>query len=205
MLKQRLPVSTFNIPVAEIRHGYRSACISMWYDIRMLLKPIPDHPGYFASDEGDIYSILRSKTGSPKKRKVTIDYHGRAIINLQAPPGSKFTTKTYSVSILILTAFKGPRPKGDYQCSHLNGNALDNRPVNLEWETRAQNEARKEEHGTIMRGELNGRAKLTEQDIRDIRQALANGATQMDMARKYLTTQSNIWDIKERNSWKHVK
>lgn len=52
----------------------------------------------------------------------------------------------HHVHTLVLTAFKGPRPKGK-EARHLNGKPADNRLVNLEWATRSRNHQDKKYHG----------------------------------------------------------
>jgi len=51
------------------------------------------------------------------------------------------------IHVLVLLAFVGPRPEGQ-QARHLNGNATDNRRVNLAWGTPKQNTADSIRHGT---------------------------------------------------------
>ena len=46
--------------------------------------------------------------------------------------------KCIRVSHAVLEAWGFPRPKG-YECDHINGNHTDNRLVNLEWVTPAEN------------------------------------------------------------------
>ncbi len=48
---------------------------------------------------------------------------------------------------LVLLAFKGPRPDGQY-CRHLNGVPTDNRLANLAWGTKSENTFDKVGHGT---------------------------------------------------------
>jgi hypothetical protein len=56
--------------------------------------------------------------------------------------------KSYQGHILILLAFKGPKPKGKEGC-HKNGLRSDNRIRNLYWGTRSQNIADAKRHGTF--------------------------------------------------------
>jgi hypothetical protein len=53
-------------------------------------------------------------------------------------------------------------------------------------------------------GERNVKAKLTEDQVREIRQHYRNGALQVDLARQYGVRQANISDIVRRETWKHV-
>lgn len=56
----------------------------------------------------------------------------------------------------------------------------------------------------LARGSRQGSAKLTEQDVMDIREAWANGANQKRLAEKYGIDKQNVWGIIHRKSWKHV-
>ncbi len=52
------------------------------------------------------------------------------------------------------------------------------------------------------RGELNGNAKLTEEDIRFIR---TSGLTNRELRERFNTTQSHITNIQKFRAWRHVK
>lgn len=47
--------------------------------------------------------------------------------------------KTYKVAQLVCEAFNGPKPFPSAVCMHLDENAANNRPGNLEWGTQKQN------------------------------------------------------------------
>jgi len=54
------------------------------------------------------------------------------------------------------------------------------------------------------RGDRNGNAKLTEEDIRDIRRRAGKGKSQRALAREYGVSEGTIWGIIHRKTWKHV-
>ena len=54
-------------------------------------------------------------------------------------------------------------------------------------------------------GERNRHAKLTEQDVRDIRHAVKNGAVQRQLAKQYGLAAQNLWNLVHRRTWKHVE
>jgi len=54
------------------------------------------------------------------------------------------------------------------------------------------------------KGSRNGRAKLTEENVREIRRSVATGTTQAHLARQYDLDKSTISDIVRRRIWKHV-
>lgn len=58
--------------------------------------------------------------------------------------GRRGISRSFILSILVCTAFHGPRPasiNGDprVDCMHINGNSLDNRAENLKWGTHKEN------------------------------------------------------------------
>ena len=56
-----------------------------------------------------------------------------------------------------------------------------------------------------IRGEQNWNADLTENEIKEIREAYARGVRQQVLAETYQTTQSNISHIVRRVNWAHVQ
>ena len=68
---------------------------------------------------------------------------------------------------LVLRTFVG-EPLPGMQCSHINGNKLDNRLRNLEWVTSKENNRQKRVHDRMAQGERNGWARLTEVDVKRI-------------------------------------
>lgn len=84
--------------------------------------------------------------------------------------------------------------RGEQGCVH---------PQHLRWATAAENEADKLLHGTRAMGEDVHLAKLTEQQVREIR-ALHGKLTQWEIAHRYGVSQAAIWSILARQTWKHV-
>ncbi|CAO0835154.1 HNH endonuclease OS=Streptomyces microflavus OX=1919 GN=Smic_80730 PE=4 SV=1 [Streptomyces microflavus] len=65
---------------------------------------------------------------------------------------------------------------------HLDDNSQNNALVNLRWGSRSENEGDKVQHGTSNRGAGNGWAKLSDDDVREIRRLIGAGATQVAVA-----------------------
>lgn len=107
------------------------------------------------------------------------------------------------VHIVVLRAFVGPCPLG-MEARHLDGVRSNNCLVNLCWGTPVENAADKCLHGTMSCGEFNGRAKLTSDEVRRIRLALAAGSLQRDLAQHYGVSQAVISSISLRKTWKGV-
>jgi group I intron endonuclease len=75
-----------------------------------------------------------------------------------------------------------------------------------EWATgRKHTEQAKARMSLEQRGENNPRAKLTEDDVREIRQMLAHGMSQAEIARKYGVGSYVVSRIKTGQRWGHVK
>jgi hypothetical protein len=110
--------------------------------------------------------------------------------------------RNLSVHRLVCEAFHGPAPFPGAQVRHLDGNRLNNQACNLAWGTVAENRADRDAHGTTARGERHGCAKLTERQVRQIRERYAaGGVTQTHLAKEYGVGQPMISDIVTRRRW----
>ncbi len=109
-------------------------------------------------------------------------------------------SNAHKVASLVLAAFLGPRP-GRMDVSHLNGDRRDDRFENLVYETRKENNDRRFEHGTVVRGSEHYAAKLTEKQVESI---LCSHEPQASLARKYGVHATSIYNIRKRKIWKHV-
>lgn len=106
----------------------------------------------------------------------------------------------WKVATLVCTVFHGPRPDG-HEVAHLNGDPLDNRAENLAWKTPAANQADRIEHGTSNRGTQHGRARLTEEDVKQIRRMAAAGRPQAEMMAQFGIAQTTVSQIVTRKTW----
>ena len=77
-------------------------------------------------------------------------------------------------------------------------------PLHLVAGTHTQNGQDRIEHGIFGKGETHPNAKLTENDVREIRRRYESGETQISLASEYKVSQSTIRDVMHRRSWKHV-
>lgn len=110
-----------------------------------------------------------------------------------------------AVHSLVCTAFHGPRPSPKHQVAHKDGDKTNNAAVNLRWATAKENIADKILHGTMAHSEANGRAKLTIEQVREIRRRMAEGETQKGLAQAYGVAASNISHIATGKNWSYVK
>jgi len=95
------------------------------------------------------------------------------------------------------------------EINHLDGNRSNHHPRNLEIVTRQENTAhafrclpRKKK---AQRGEMNAGAKITAEDVSQIRQLWATGAvTQREIGERFGIKQSTVSCIVRRDTWTHV-
>ena len=97
----------------------------------------------------------------------------------------------------------GEPPAENMQAAHSCGNGHLGcvNPRHLRWATPRENVADKTMHGTRRFGEDHCIAKLTERDVREIRQS---AMTQTALAAKYGVHQATISCIVLRKTWQHV-
>jgi len=168
-------------------------------------RPVEEFTGYDVSNEGRVRGWRKGYRGGFMKRPMPImlstqkDKDGYPTIRLS--DGKR--RKKQRVHSLVLKAFVGPRPEGE-NASHLNGNRMDNRSVNLVWESQKQNIARKKEHGTQQIGENGSSSKLTNKDVRSIRRLDSEGVNFIRLAEMFGVTRQNIGHIVNRSTWTHV-
>lgn len=108
-----------------------------------------------------------------------------------------------AVHRIVARAFTGECPEGE-EVRHGPNGKLDNRASQLCYGTRDQQAEDKVRDGTDSVGVRNGRARLTEDDVRDIRAAYVGGTTQVALAAQYGLTQASVSALLLRKTWRHV-
>lgn len=112
-------------------------------------------------------------------------------------------SKTYMLHRLILSAFiPNPDPSIYTEINHIDGNKDNNSLSNLEWCDRGYNQRHAYKNGLqpSKKGEKNGRSKLTEKDVSQIRQLL-NYFPQSTIAKMFGVSTSTISAIKMGVRW----
>jgi len=167
--------------------------------------PIPGVVGYDVSDFGNVRSYLRKgnyreKVGpAPRLLKIRVREQGqrRAAVSLPGPEG-RYGNR--SVHRLVMAAFVGPCPPG-MEVAHLNGDATDNRLVNLIYATHVVNESHKRGHGTVASGERNGHAKLQGWQVAEMKYLAERGIPQARIAALFDIPRTVVSDVITGKSW----
>jgi hypothetical protein len=169
-------------------------------------RVIPDFPGYRVSDRGRVQScwkrggIVSLMTDEWSDRKLELTKPGYLMVGLVRDG------KIYKrfVHVCVLEAFIGPCPEG-MECRHLDGVKLNNHISNLQWGTKQENMADRKRHGhdPYRPGELNPLAKLTEEQVAEIRRLAAEGVPQKDIAPRFGVNPGTISQIVGGVIWSH--
>ncbi len=173
-------------------------------------RDVPGFPGYRVGDDGSVWSN-RHKHSRPWRRLKCSKNSGNYFqIRLYDGSGLRRRPPLMLVSRLILLAFVGPCPEGMEAC-HNDGDKSNNRPVNLRWDTRVENMADRQKHGKTviphLKGCENPCAKLTPQDVAEIRRLYAAGApkSQYKMAEMFGVSQMTIQRLVTGQSYQDQK
>lgn len=164
-------------------------------------RDIPGFPGYRVGSDGSVWSC-RVHGGirppwrllCPGNRKGDVSY---LVVNLWRQ-GKGYMRYVHR---LVLTAFRGPGQPGAVAC-HVDGNSLNNRVDNLRWGSRKENEADKDRHGRRRRGEKHQNAKLTLNNVRDIRRLRGEGIPASAVAKRFGVSRRHIGKILQGATWK---
>lgn len=110
--------------------------------------------------------------------------------------------KTYLVSRLVCEEVNGPPPTAEHEAAHSCGLGHEGccSPQHLNWATRVENQRDRLRHGTSPRGEQCGMAKLTQDDVRQIR-AMRGEANHAVIADKFGVASSTVCMIQTGKSW----
>lgn len=153
---------------------------------------IPSCPDYFADEDGNIFrngEIIKPQDNGHGYKRIKVSLSGKA-------------TDKY-VHRLVCEAFHGP-PSGGQHARHKNGRRADNRPQNLDWGSKAENEADKRFHGTVVRGEDATNSILTEAIVTQARARAASGERYDQIADSLGFNQRLIASAIRGDRWAHV-
>lgn len=165
-----------------------------------------ENSNYYVTENGDIINGKTQKTLKP----ITISgYYYVSILG-----------KKKSIHSLVANAYL-VKPNGDFEINHKDGNRLNNHYTNLEYVSHLENmqhayknglisiENRKENANnarSIYRTKTNRHtaAKLTKEQVLEIKELLKQGVKQEDIAKKYGVSRTPISHISSGKSWKDI-
>lgn len=156
------------------------------------MRPIPSYPNYFACENGHIWRDghqLSERSNGKGYMQVSLSISGKV--------------HDRYVHRLVCEAYHGPCPN-DRECRHRNGVRSCNQPGNLQWATKAENEADKIIHGTVNSGERNGQAKLNEAMVIEARRRVAAGEQIKDVAADFSMRAARLRDAVRGKKWRHL-
>lgn len=163
--------------------------------------------GYEGTYEVSILGVRRIAPGCgtwpSRMLKQWLDNHGRPCVSLYLH--GKRTI--HRVAHLVADAFLSPKGPTDQVLRHLNDDPTDNRVENLAWGTYSDNrqDAIRNDRLRPQKGVARYNAKLTEDDVREIRRLYATGKfTQQELALQLGVVRSVISNIVKRKAWKHA-
>ena len=165
-------------------------------------KEAPDLPGYLFSNMGRIIG----KRG--KVIKGSRDKDGYVIMAIATRSPDSRMVKAHRK---VYEAHVGPIPEG-MMINHLNGVKDDNRVENLEVTDNRGNQlhsfsvlGRKGANTNPAKGERQGSSKLTEEQVREIRDRNAAGESCYSMAKDYGVNKVTLQRVCYGRGWLHVK
>jgi len=167
----------------------------------------PRFPDYEVSECGDLRRRVNAKINQSGRRlKGVINPDGYVAYTVHKVSGSSTSVRAH---VMVAEAFIGPRPSELHEVAHNNGSRLLNTPDNLRWALRQENSDDRYDHETDPRGTRNGRATITDDDVRYIRKRyyeikVARGNV-AELDNQFNLHRSQIIRIARRQAWSHVQ
>lgn len=174
----------------------------------MQWRVCPGYPAYEVSEYGDVRLVAARPTRRINTRfNGFIDTDGYLRYSLTNAAGDR---KQVLAHVLVAEAFISPAPSEDYEVAHGNGSRVGCHYSVLRWALPIENHSDRAAHGTESKGENNGRAKITEDDVLHIRREYRRVKTErikgglVALEQRYDLHRSTIISIAKGHSWKHV-
>jgi len=155
-------------------------------ELKEMWFPIAEAPDYYISNHGRVLSV---KSGKPVFLKIGTNITGYQHYTLTID-GKR---KSFRAHRLVAQYFI-PNPDNLPEVDHMDKNRGNNRVTNLRWVTTKQN----------IGGSNNGQSKLTEDDVRTIRERKKKGESSSTIALDYPVNARHIRSILSGETWKHL-
>jgi hypothetical protein len=163
-------------------------------------RTLPWLPGYEISESGDVRHTTRKATRPVGYvLKGCIQNDGYRIYKI--PVGG--TKRILKAHRLACEAFHGPSPNVlKREVAHNDGNPGNNHFTNLRWAGRRENDRDRVRHGTDPKGDRNGNARFTWDQVRAIRARFTGRWGEITaIAREYGVSVSAIAQMRDGRHW----
>lgn len=149
------------------------------------------HPkinNYVISIDGEVKNLLTNKI--LKWHETSQGYYQVNIYYLTK-------RKTYLIHRLVTETFLFIKNPELYEVNHMDGNKRNNNINNLEWTTRQENlqHARDNKLFKKQLNETNGRCKITNKEVKDIRELFKLGFKVKEIVKSYNIEQTQVYRI----------
>jgi hypothetical protein len=183
---------------------------------RLEFRHVVGFPGYAVGSDGSVWSCqARGNVGGcsgfgpscrSKWKPLRLYQNRRFSRHLRVRLYRERKGYRLQVHRLVLEAFVGPCPPG-MECRHFpDRDPTNNRLENLRWGTAVENVNDTWLHGTRAKGSRVAQSKLTEADVRRIRELLAEGRLcQREIGELFGVASSSIASIKNRKAWSWLR
>lgn len=145
---------------------------------------------YEITKEGYIINKLRGNILKPKHNN-----RGYCYVRLGG--------KNYYIHRLVAEKYI-PNPENKPQVNHKDGNKDNNNVSNLEWSTAKENKIHAVENNLVAKGESISIHKLSEEDIKFIKQNAKKTIKIKDLATMYNVSLKTISNIVNNHTWNHI-
>ncbi|MDF2382462.1 HNH endonuclease [Nostoc ellipsosporum NOK] len=159
--------------------------------------PVPDYEGLY-----EISNLARVRNCATGKVLRPAFNRGYAHVALYYAPQQ---SKTHYLHVTVLRAFCGEPPFPGAEGCHNDGDSRNNALSNLRWGTRQDNVDDRIRHGRQQFGTGVRRAKLSEDQVRDMRRAYRAGVGTHALAKQYGLSTNTTWSAVTGKTWKHVE
>jgi hypothetical protein len=163
--------------------------------------PVKGWEGFYSvSDHGRIRRDLRSR-GAVGGRILTPKRTTRGYRYVDLSRNDSKVRRL--IHQLVAEVFLPARPSLNHDPNHIDGDKANNFATNLEWATTAENNVHARRLGLrgSDAGELNGNAKLTVDEVQEIRR-LKGVVGQVQLARRFGVAKSTIYWIHKGRNWR---